>query len=515
MTDQIIVTVTFDQILEDLNKNVFQTGEFPALTTEETNVLKAAFTNLSGPKKDRGQANPFTPYAALENSALGQKFALDQRAFQIIRRVHPDKAKFGESWLRYGIEVDTIDGQETIRPFWRKSMYEFNDKKVDPNIDLPESAAHLNGLNKLGTRVIALLGGARININQGMLLIEYVQQLIDNLSHIAVMTGGYRGEEGNSYGITRAGFDVPRSRSLQTMVVMCEAGLGHAHQTANSRSIYGKHWGDDTPGLAAISDVGIFFRNVPPKKNFGAWTEVEIANFLHLGKGIAILDPTLSVDDFPDGIAQEIFFEKPVKVFRDPVQLAAHINELLPTSEAIKSRPSFHPDKEQYANAVYNRRIEGDLLIEDWLAVRLNYQKGGEAREIDDQMKARWVRNDRSPFLQHAIFQFSNQPEAMEEGRDLILSGYWKDIMLLQMLGKLKSDDTNDNLIAGYAQYRKQMEDAFQQPGDKPMDAKARWFDRGKIGEVWFLYRAEHFTGFLSWVKTIELTDYDKKLMAI
>ena len=46
----------------------------------------------------------------------------------------------------------------------------------------------------------------------------------------------YRGESGKCYGVTRAGFDVPRVQNLETLVIMCRAGIADAHQTASAHS---------------------------------------------------------------------------------------------------------------------------------------------------------------------------------------------------------------------------------------------------------------------------------------
>lgn len=485
------------------------------LTTEELNVLVAAYGNLSGPKENRGNASPFLPYGALEASPPKPKFALDRNAFQIMRRMDPTTADLNTSWQRFGLQIEYEIKEEKIRPFVSINMFEFASKAVDIARDLPEVALHLNRLWKTGTRVIALLGSARLDIKAGMLLIEPVQQIIDSINDAAYMTGGYRGEQGNSYGITRAGFDVPKSRSKQTIVVMCEAGLGNAHQTADSRSIYGLQWGDDTPGLSAASDVAIFFRNVPANKNFGAWTEVEIANFLHLGKGLAIFDPTLTSIVNPDGSAEEIFFGKKIKVFKDPLKLAAYIESILPTSEEVIKRIPLNPNLTDIGKAIYQRQIDGDMLIEDWLAVRLNFINIIKPiKVIEDRMMARWVRNDRRPFYDfnkkndplkiNYPYYFSDKPEAMEAGkRDLILSGYWKDIMLLQILGKLKEDETNELLIESYAQYRMQINKILETD-----ISKNNWFQKSKIDDVWFIYLAEHVPGVIDWLTDLTLDDY-------
>ncbi|WP_299684408.1 hypothetical protein [uncultured Dokdonia sp.] len=511
----------------------------------EIAVLEAAYTNLSGPEDKRGAIDDFTPYGALEKS--GPRFALDAKAFQIIRREDPSQAVYKSSWVRFGVEVDTIDGEEKINGFLRSNMYEYKDQSVNVSIDMPDTAFHLNRLMDEGLPVVAFLGAARLGIVDGMLLLEYVQNVVDTIPNMAVMTGGYRGEEGNSYGVTRAGFDVPKSRSMETLVVMCEAGVGHAHQTSTSKTIYGKHWGDDTPGLVATSDVAIFIRNVPAGKNFGAWTEVEIANFLYHNKGVAILDPTLSETDFPTGETEEVFFEKKIRVFRDPIALAHYIKTVLPCRETLQNRTPFTPNEEAVEKAIYQRYIDHDMVKEDWLGVRLHYGpiSDEEREELDALMtdeereskkysrRARWVRNERISFLKYdeaektklpeaerqnyiPVFPFSNLPEAIEAGsRDLILSGYWKDIMLLQILKKIKVEDiTTSEMIEQYATYRKVINDRLQ----KELligSVESILLSKGTIAGIWLLYKVEHTPNMLSWLIDIVPNDYDKALQAL
>lgn len=510
----------------------------------EITVLEASYTNLSGPEEKRGTIADFAPYGALEKS--GPRFALDAKAFQIIRREDPSQAVYKSSWVRFGIEVDTIDGEEKINGFLRSNMYEYQDQPVNVSVDMPDTAFHLNRLMDAGLPVVAFLGAARLGIADGMLLLEYVQHIVDTIPNIAVMTGGYRGEEGNSYGVTRAGFDVPKSRSMETLVVMCEAGVGHAHQTSTSKTIYGKHWGDDTPGLVATSDVAIFIRNVPEGKNFGAWTDVEIANFLYHTKGVAILDPTLSEIDFPTGETEEVFFEKKIRVFRDPIALAHYIKTILPCQETLQNRARYTPSDEAVEKAIYQRYIDDDMVKEDWLGVRLHYApiSDEEREELDALMtdeereskkysrRARWVRNERTPFLKYdetekaklseaaqqnytPVFPFSNLPEAIEAGtRDLILSGYWKDIMLLQILKKIKAEDiTINEMIEKYATYRKIINGRLN---DDPLNhPESTLISKGTIADIWLLYKVEHTPNMLSWLIDIAPNEYDKALEAL
>lgn len=260
------------------------------------------------------------------------RFALDENAFQIMRS---DDSSVDRNWVRFGIE--RIRFRNIPRVFVEEEMV----RQVNVAEAVPEVARKMNQLWDKGAPVIALLGAARIPENHGGELIDQVYYIVDAIStganarpHAAYMTGGFRSAKDKRYGITRAGYDVPRRMGKETYVIMCEAGVYDSHKEATAKSIYGKQWGDDTPGLSSASDGAIIARNIPAGKGFGAWTSVEIANFVKQDKPVAILDPTIGTDS-----CEEIFFGKPVPVFKRAVDAAEYLKSHLPSEEEIKARP--------------------------------------------------------------------------------------------------------------------------------------------------------------------------------
>lgn len=450
------------------------------LSPLELAALNAAVTNLS--QTDPTQRGiipprdyPTSAFALLEAQSKsgfnGAAYALDAGAFQIIR--YTDTSAPNPQWLRFGIQRQP-DG--TFTPFVSHVMFLF--KPEEPTVNLARDAAdvarHLNAIRPQGLRVLALLGAARLDINAGMELIEYVQTLVANLDHVAYMTGGYRGESGNCYGVTRAGFDVPKAKGLETLVIMCRAGAADSHQSASAMSLYGKQWGDDTPALTTAADAGVFFRNIPKGKIFGRWTNVEIANFVHRGKSFLIIDPTSTG-------SQEVHFGTTVPVFRDAISAANYLAGHLPSVEAVKAIPPYD---------VAPTTMVPIEQHEKYMAVRL-YLDGGHER-------ARWVSNDDAghrPLLAAGL-RFSTSPEALQGERDLVLDGYWKDILLLQILGKLPEDGMVEDLARAYNKIRTLTEKNQQSP---------YWprIDQNRIAGIWFLWSGEHFPDLMQFLNTL------------
>ena len=476
------------------------------LSVHELAAIDAAYTNMSQPNvAARGVvANyPSTPMGELEPLSRdeaetpgdGAATALDPDAFQIIR--YHDITKADKQWVRFGLQRTPLDGND-FKAFVRPDMFRLSDDA--PPFDLARDAAEVARLLKVlwpeGQRVLALLGTARLNIEQGMELLEPIQELVADLTDVAYMTGGYRGESGNSYGVTRAGFDVPKAKGRETLVIMCAAGIKDAHQTAAAMSIYGQQWGDDTPGLSTASDAAVFFRDIPKGKLYGKWTDVEIANFVHRQKPLVILDPQASV-------ASETHFGAQVQVRKTAEEVAAYLNENLPTPEMVRARPPLHVKPAATAPV---------LQHEKYMAVRLYFDESHE--------HARWVRQDdegHKPF-EDAGLKFSSSPAAIQSERDLVLDGYWKDIMLLQLLGKLPQTDAqvgHGGLAGAYAGYRKVLEQQALDQLTPTQQVPSSWWTQVQnkaIDGIWFMFSAEHDARVFAILQALPKDAYDQKV---
>ena len=155
----------------------------------------------------------------------------------------------------------------------------------------------------------------------------------------------------------------------------------------------------------------VFFRNFPKGKPFGRWTYVEVANFVHRKRPLAILDPQATVS-----VSEETHFGAPVPVFKDAEDVAAYLRKTLPTGETMRARPPLD---------VKDTTMLPLLQHEKYMAVRLYF---------DGDESARWVLQDaegHKPFTDAGL-KFSSSPDAFDGERDPVLDGYWKDIMLLQ-----------------------------------------------------------------------------------
>ena len=323
-----------------------------------------------------------------------------------------------------------------------------------------------------------------------MTLLEPIQGLMRHFTDVAYMTGGYRGESGDNYGVTRAGFDVPKAQDKETLVIMCAAGIKDAHQTAAAMSIYGDQWGDDTPGLSEVSDAAVFIRNFPNGQVYGKWTEVEIANFVHRGKPLVIFDPQASV-------TSETKFGAKVPVCKNAYEVAEYLNMKLPTPETVKELPPVDVGSAP-AGPVQQQH-------ENYMAVRLYYDSSHEY--------ARWVRSEwnegRDPF-KNVNLNFSDSPAVVANERDLVLDGYWKDIMLLQTLRKLP--DSGD-LARGYARQRKELEQQI-----KPEEPPPNWWtlmQSRAIDGIWFMFSAEHDIDAFEKLEALPKDPYDRKVQEL
>jgi len=466
------------------------------LTRLELAAVEAAYVNMSQPEIP-GKPTPRGHIADYPNSAFGKleaqskvrfdgaAIALDPNAFQIIR--YHDIAKMDEQWVRFGLQR-TDPKSNDFKAFVRPNMFQHadGDAGVDLGRDAADVAKRLNELWAKGQRVVALLGTARLDITQGMELLEPIQKLVASLTDVAYMTGGYRGESGNCYGVTRAGFDVPKAKGLETLVIMCRAGIADAHQTAAAMSIYGQQWGDDTPGLSTASDAAVFFRNIPNKKVYGKWTDVEIANFVHRGKPLVIFDPQAAG-------SEETHFGVQVPVRTNAEDVAAYLDQSLPTAAKMRAQPALD---------VKPTTMVPLLQHEKYMAVRLYF---------DGNEYARWVLQDdegHKPFADAGL-KFSSSKEAIDNERNLVLDGYWKDIMLLQHLKKLPETGA---LPGAYAQYRKTLEQL-----KTTQQGQSWWWDQTQnksIDGIWFMWPAEHDPAVFSLLQALPKDAYGQQVAA-
>jgi hypothetical protein len=114
-------------------------------------------------------------------------------------------------------------------------------------------------------------------------------------------------------------------------------------------------------------------------------------------------------------------------VFKNAEEVAAYLTKNLPTPEMMRARPRLDVDP------TATTMVPGPHH-EQYMAVRLYFDA--------KQEYARWVLQDddgHKPF-EHAGLKFSSSKTAFDYGRDLVLDGYWKDIMLLAALGQTPAD---------------------------------------------------------------------------
>ena len=132
------------------------------------------------------------------------------------------------------------------------------------------------------------------------------------------------------------------------------------------------------------------------------------------------------------------------------------------------------------------------------MAVRLKFDNQHEY--------ARWVLQDEAghqPFVDAGL-KFSQDPSAFSGSRDLVLDGYWKDIMLLQHFGKLQQDG---ELARAYADCRMQLESG-RRTGDHRW-----WWDQVEsrtIDGIWFMWTGEHDPRLLDMLQGMQPNEYDR-----
>ena len=414
----------------------FNEKEIFKLSKLEIDTLVDGCENLTGPPEERGKIVDFlnSPYKKLEDSGE-VKFALDQEALQIMRMIGGNQAP-DPRWERFGLEVNPES--DTISVFSRPEMF-------NPDFDLGKEAPNVSnfqntlGWNR-GTATVALLGTARLSDTYVRQLIPQIDQILTFMGKkrpgsVNYMTGGYSGRKSKQYGVTRAGFEVPKRQFLYTLMIMCKAGAYDRNQAPKALDFVGQHWGDDTQGLVQASDGAIFLRNIPEGRNYGAWTELEIANFVHFKKPLVILDPSIEKSS-----KTEVYFGEEVFVYREAKDAVAHLEKKLPSKEKLKARQSI--------------TITGELSP-------ITQEEDGKMVLIDLQYK-----NIQKGIYKHqnpsTLLLFTEQgltfPDetAPDSFIDLVFSGYWRDILFLQTLEILPDTgyEEDEDLIKRYKNIR-------------------------------------------------------------
>lgn len=433
--------------------------------------LRAAIDNLLGshPGVIEGDFKK-SAFAKIEANS-SYRFALDPATFQVICKTE-SASDAGLDWPRFGI---SRAGEEEVEAFFSPSMF-------DPAIDLatkaPDAALFLNTLTKHGAAVVAFLGTARVNANEGVELIPHVRDAVVALDNTAFMTGGYRGAFENCYGVTRAGFDVPKRLERPTIWVMCEAGVNDSSQTPDAKSICGKNWGDDTPAMEGCSDGAIFFRNIPAGKMYGAWTYVEIANFLasKKNKPIAIVDPTATE-------RSERLFGHDVTLFKTGEEAAVYLRERL--GAVRKQRDHFE------VAATTMRTIQRGRTRDDIQMVDIEYPDG--------TYRALYVPLVPSDQAAAALHSIGLDPPHEGPEQWAFMHAIWQDLLLGDAAGVLKIERGKNRpeilamptaaTVAAYAACRHVIQDALD-AGNPEFTFTTKLKD-AEGAETWFLYNAQ------------------------
>jgi hypothetical protein len=186
--------------------------------------------------------------------------------------------------------------------------------------------------------------------------------------------------------------------------------------------------------------------------------------------------------------SEETHFGAKVPIFRQMGEVAAFLRKSLPTPAMMQARQPLD---------VKETTMVPLQQFEKYMAVRL-YFEGNEY--------ARWVQQDNEghqPFIQAGL-RFSEKPTAFyDDGRDRVLDGYWKDIMLLQHFKKLWPDG---DLPARYANCRKALEDQRTPTG--PLSWWWDQVDREAIDGIWFMYKGEHDPRLLDMLPAVPADKY-------
>ena len=187
------------------------------------------------------------------------------------------------------------------------------ERKQVQSEDFMRTSALVRNIHDSGRVTVATLGFARGWLEKAP---EYKQKVRTALKALesalskpgesprigGVITGGYKGEGDNVYGVTRTGHEVAEVDGYYSIVVTPKAGMADTHENPDSRSIVGHLWGDDSKALVGASDVAlVFYRSKTHKESphqMGRWTEIEIAHLKQQGVPYILVD----IDKAPKAI---------------------------------------------------------------------------------------------------------------------------------------------------------------------------------------------------------------------
>ena len=137
-----------------------------------------------------------------------------------------------------------------------------------------------------------------------------------------------------------------------TISVMPKSGLGDPNENPDFRIICGNNWGDDSPSLTQLADIGFFYYP------FGAWTDLELINIKDQKKQCAIYYPKAAYSNSPDNIHRwyTTWWEG----------LTYVPNQENPKGRYYKIKYKSNDTENELKIPVYTDMEEGDNYIEGW-----------------------------------------------------------------------------------------------------------------------------------------------------
>lgn len=279
------------QIVHKIVSQIEGHAEVEKISTTEKQILALGVSKfINHPGENKSDLNYLKAMIDLEKkcsekrSSVGQyvlsKFSLDAKQFQLGRKYNSGK------FQRFGVAFDHKNADPKVY-IELNSVYDAKD--VDLQRLAPEVASYVNDCHKDGKLVLAILGPARVSGNRGKDILDISASAMERImstrgTNLAIMTGGYKGEADGKYGATRAGYDIIKEKSIDSLVIMPRAGEKDSHINVDVKNIVGEMWGDETKALVAAIDAAIVF------EPHGLWTEIEVANMKRQGKPYCMIN---------------------------------------------------------------------------------------------------------------------------------------------------------------------------------------------------------------------------------
>ena len=234
-------------------------------------------------------------------------------------------------YLRYGVDLCSCEVRsfsslgyskstpsERHQEGWEYLLQQEEQQEQDPK--LLRTSQLVSQLHESGKLTVATLGFARGWLGKGSEYQSKVMKSIRVLNQLflkqgkdgvgGVITGGYKGEGDNVYGVTRTGHEVANIDGYRSIVVTPKAGLADTHENPDSRSVVGHLWGDDSKALVAATDIAlVFYRGQTHKEKkgkMGRWTEIEIAHLKQQGVPYIAIDIDDEVPEIAEYIKKEV-----------------------------------------------------------------------------------------------------------------------------------------------------------------------------------------------------------------